>query len=641
MQGRHDARTGLFRELAWGIATGIAAGLLLLLSEAGSVAWAQLVNARALLDWPDLAAGCFSLVVVFAWWGAAVGVFAGGCSWLVTRIRRRPGRAWGLALLFLGCLVILARDAVHAWYPTCPWQGPLLFWGLFPLLALLLTGAIFPLLPRLARAASGHPLLGTALLLPVVIGIYWILDGRDACRRLEEQIAAAVPVPARGTATLPNMILISLDTVRADALGCYGNGSAITPNLDRLAAQGIRFTDLSTPLPSTRPAHTTMLTGLVPEHHRVVDNLVSVVSRSLVTLAETLQAQGYATGAFVSAEVLTGRAGLDQGFSIYDDCFAVGHRRLRMMPVVPRCLTLLRPTLRWLGDGMVASNRPGTEALDHGLAWMDRVRSGPFFLFLHFYDAHAPYDCSPKFQKRFLRPGESPAEMPFDEQHVEFWRRMYAAGVCEVDSLVGEVMAAVERAGLADHTLLVVTADHGESFGNDYYYDHSERVFESVVRIPLLARFPGRIPAGTVDDRMVSLADLTPTILDWMAVAPPSPIDGRSFAHSGPARTELYASSRFRETMGWRPEYVSYRRGSRKWIENVATGEVTEEPVSIPAPAADSAAARPGGDDRVSATAMLERYLDDVVTQAKSPAAIRMEVDEGTRERMRALGYVE
>jgi arylsulfatase A-like enzyme len=630
--------------MAWGWATGVAAGLLLLVVEMFAVAWGQLAAARALLDPGDFVSGCLTLPVIFAAWGAALGLLAGVVSWSAAFRWPRAGRAWGIATLLLLLLPLFGRDALHAWYPECPWQGPLLFWGLFPLLALLFIFALRPWVVRLARLSSGHPWLGPLTLLPIAIGGYWLLQGRDACGRVDAAIAAAAPAPSNPAKRLPNVILISLDTVRADALGCYGNTQAHTPWLDRLAAEGVRFSNVSAPLPSTRPSHTSMLTGLEPARHKVVENMVSALSRDLPTLAEILAAHGYATGGFVSSEVLTARAGLDQGFDLYDDCFAAGHERLRFMPITPRRLTLLRPTLRGLGGGEVASVRPGSETLGHALRWLEQVRGGPFFLFLHFYDAHAPYDPPEEFARLYLRPGESVAGTPFDAEHVEFWSRMYAAGVAEVDALVGRLLTTLEEDGLAANTLLLITADHGESFADDYYYNHSERVFESVLRVPLLVRYPPLIPPAQVDTRLVSLVDITPTLLDWLDLEAPPLLDGRSLTTPEPVRDELHATSNFRETLGWRPGYVSYRRGQRKWIENVLTHEITEESTResrlAAEAAADSLASTTASAAPAEVSAELERYIDQVVQQSMS-GGVHMEIDQAARDRLRALGYIE
>jgi choline-sulfatase len=167
----------------------------------------------------------------------------------------------------------------------------------------------------------------------------------------------------------PNLVLVTLDTVRADHLGCYGDAEAVTPVLDRLAAEGIRFAQASSPVPLTLPSHTTILTGLLPPHHGLRNNGAGALPGGPATLATLLAGRGYRTGAFVGAFVLDHRFGLARGFEVYDD----------EIPRDPRAGTSLE------------AERPGRDVVDRALAWLGREDARPFFLWVHLYDAHAPY----------------------------------------------------------------------------------------------------------------------------------------------------------------------------------------------------------------------------------------------------------
>ena len=292
------------------------------------------------------------------------------------------------------------------------------------------------------------------------------------------------PDPSRGAppAERPSVVLVTLDTTRADRLGCYGRADAGTPHLDALAARGVRFETARTAAPITLPAHATILTGLYPMSHGVHDNGIASLGPSARTLPELLQDEATSTGAFVAAFVLSDRFGLDQGFSRYDEV----------------------PNTRLLSGGLM-EERPADQVVDAALAWLAEVR-GWFFLWVHLFDPHHPYAPPAPFATRFAGDPYQ-GEIAFADQELG---RLFRA----VDARDGEVVFAV-------------TADHGESLGEHGEATHAAFVYDATMRVPLILAGAG-VPTGAVVQDPVATVDVAPTLLELSAVEPPSGLDGVS-----------------------------------------------------------------------------------------------------------------
>ncbi|HVS13924.1 MAG TPA: sulfatase-like hydrolase/transferase, partial [Thermoanaerobaculia bacterium] len=284
-----------------------------------------------------------------------------------------------------------------------------------------------------------------------------------------------------------HVVLVTLDTLRADRLGSYG-GSVDTPHLDRLAREGARFTNAASTVPFTLPAHSSILTGTYPPYHGVRENVGYYLSDATPTLAELLGAAGYRTGGFVSAFVLDARWGVGRGFERYYDDFDLSEEQ-RVN----------------LGD----VQRDGRETLAEAERWLDQRDGRPFFLWLHLFDAHDPYTPAEPWRSRY----------PDDP---------YSAEVAYVDSLVGDLRAALERRDLLQRTLLVVTADHGEGLGEHGELYHGYFVYDTTVHVPLIVRAPFPELAGRVVEEAVSHVDLAPTVLAAAGVASPPHLQGAS-----------------------------------------------------------------------------------------------------------------
>ena len=300
-------------------------------------------------------------------------------------------------------------------------------------------------------------------------------------------------VPQRwqaGAAEGFDLLLVTLDTTRADHLGSYGNPEAETPNLDRLAHEGVRFTDAMTVAPLTLPAHATILTGLLPPHHGVRNNSEFHLGREGSTLGEVLGRAGYITAAFISAFVLDARYGIGRGFTTYDD----------------RVDAVAGPTF---AAGTLERKAPGTT--DAYLGWLERQKSGDkLFAWIHYFDAHAPYEPPPDLARRFAG-------------------RLYDGEIAFVDRELGRVIAALERSGRLDRTLIVVVGDHGEGLGEHGEVSHGHFIYDSTMRVPLIVHAPAALGKGVVDGRVVSSADLLPTVLDLLGMDDPEKRDGESW----------------------------------------------------------------------------------------------------------------
>lgn len=287
------------------------------------------------------------------------------------------------------------------------------------------------------------------------------------CHRGPAPLVDVAPGTARGA----NVLLITLDTVRADHLGCYGRTPSVTPNLDRLCAQGVRFDNAVTPAPITLPAHATLLTGLTPPHHGLRYNATFAAEHAPATLADDLHGQGYYTAAVVASFVLDRRFGLAHGFDDYDD-HVVGK------------------TAR--GGYVLRNERDADVVTDAALALLaKRDPKKPFFLWVHYYDAHTPY---------------APRDLTGpDDMHAR-----YAAEIAQVDAAIGRLLAA--DALVSGRTLTVVAADHGEALGEHGERTHGLFLYDATTRVPLLLRLPDRAQAGQVVAGLAGLVDVRASV---------------------------------------------------------------------------------------------------------------------------------
>lgn len=324
--------------------------------------------------------------------------------------------------------------------------------------------------------------------------------------------ASAEAAPAHGARPRPNLLFVSFDTLRRDHVSCYGHDVITTPTVDKLAAEGLRFTDCAAVVPITGPSHATMMTGLYPQAHGAFRNGVRLPEDKR-TLAEILREQGFRTGASLSGWTMRAQqCGLSQGFDAYDD--AGMDQRYAVVNLMRRADAVTTAALKWMDDD--AAKRA----------------DAPWFLFVHYFDPHEPYDAPREIA---LAPNPARSAAPRTERFREKLSA-YDQEIAHADAELGRLIDGLRQRGELDDTLIVFTADHGQSFGEHGYGGvngaHGRKVYQSQVAVPLVMWMPGRVRQGTCD-LPVSHVDLLPTIAELMALprdATPAALPGSSLA---------------------------------------------------------------------------------------------------------------
>ena len=324
-------------------------------------------------------------------------------------------------------------------------------------------------------------------------------------------LGSLVLIAACGTRPTPprNLLVITLDTMRADRLPPYGAGDLRTPALSRLAAEGAVFDQAFASVPLTLPSHATLFTGLQPPRLGVRDNAGAPVSQSVLTLAEMLEAKGMKTGAVLASGVLAPGRGLEQGFADYG------------LAKSTNCST-------------AHARRSAEEVVSDGIGWLEGNSSSPFFLWLHLYDTHQPHVLPAQY-----------ANAHFDS---------YAAAIAYEDAQIARVIAYLESHELLSNTLIVIAGDHGESLGEHGEDTHGILLYQTVLQVPLILRGPG-IRSGRVSTA-VRLIDVMPTITDLFALPRPEWLDGSTLVpllngQAQEADREVYAESLYPLRFGW------------------------------------------------------------------------------------------
>jgi choline-sulfatase len=415
-----------------------------------------------------------------------------------------------------------------------------------------------------------------------------------------------------------NVLLVTIDTLRADALGTYGSNTGASPHLDGLARRGVLFEQAHASAPNTLPSHSSILTGLQPYHHRVRENGVNQLAESNVTLAERLRDAGYATGAEVADVVLARSTGIGQGFTQFRDIESPGVE-----------LQQLRVTRGGsLDDPSAARDRVDAKTVDlhtrgaaditrAGIAFLREHRAGPFFLWLHYFDPHWPYAPPAPFAARF---GDD----------------RYAGEVAYADESFAGVIEELERMGLDESTLVVVTGDHGEGLGDHGESRHSYLVYQSTVHVPLMFLGPG-VPSGRRVSAPVQSVDIAPTVLAWAGLEPTPGADGVSLlpAFEGgelPGRLVYGESVSLQRLVDVSPlRFV--RDGRWKLIHkpNPELYDLDADPAEVQNLARDD-------DARVQQ--LRERLAALLADRREAPDQGHAELDADTRRQLESLGYV-
>ncbi len=392
------------------------------------------------------------------------------------------------------------------------------------------------------------------------------------------------PIVDNGSLRRANLLLVTIDTLRQDRVGAYGNQNGLTPTLDRLAASGVRFTHAFSTAPLTLPAHASILTGLLPRHHGIHSNTRFRLAPDVPTLASVAKAAGYRTGAFVGAFVLDGRFGLSRGFDEYDD-------RL------PRAE---RTSFRF------AERRAG-EVVAHAGDWILQPSAGssPWMAWVHLFDPHAPYDPPVEY-----RAGRAP----------------YDGEIAYADAMLGSLLARLRSAHALDHTLILVTADHGESLGEHGETTHGLFAYDATLAVPLILSGPS-LPARVVE-QAVSHVDIAPTIASLLGLALPAAVDGVSLL--GPLaadRPVFFEALDASVNRGWAPLH-GVVQGRSKYIDlpEPELYDLSSDPHEL--------SNRMGRDASVSG---LQRVLAPQLTATASAPSVSLDAD--ARSRLQSLGY--
>jgi arylsulfatase A-like enzyme/Tfp pilus assembly protein PilF len=433
-----------------------------------------------------------------------------------------------------------------------------------------------------------------------LVAAAWAWMGRSPNVRSASQLALG-HLPAGVRQADLNVLVITLDTTRADRIGAYGYAGIQTPNLDRLAREGVLFEQAASPAPLTLPAHSSLFTGKFPPEHGVRDNGGFFLDPRETTLAEILKGRGFQTGAFIGAYVLDSKWGINQGFDTYFDHFDLS---------------------KYKAISLGAIQRPGNEVVDEGLKWLDHVGSSRFFGWMHLYDAHSPYE-PPEPYKSIYRDRPYVGEIAFD------------------DAQVGRVVSYLDAHGLLDKTIIIVMGDHGESLTEHGEATHGFFVYESTVHVPLIVRAPfSAMRGGRRVADVVRSVDVMPTVLEMLGVPPPGGIEGVSIAPLMTGAVKELGLETYSEAM-----YPLHHFG---WSDLRAMRTGRFKLIAAPRPELYDLQDDPGEHHDVFAgrQALGQRMLDRLREREgrfakRDPNETQpTEVDPDARARLAALGYV-
>jgi arylsulfatase A-like enzyme/Flp pilus assembly protein TadD len=389
----------------------------------------------------------------------------------------------------------------------------------------------------------------------------------------------------------PNVLLITIDTLRANRLSCYGSQDPKTPHIDRLAERGVLFSRAFANTSTTLPSHANILLGTTPNYHGVHENLNFIVSKELLTLSEHLKNNGYTTGAFVGAYPLDSRFGLSQGFDVYDDTYSRIH-----------------------AVNLASLERNAEDVVNSALSWLHNRRS-PWFLWIHCWDPHTPYDPPEPYKTQYK-------ENPYDGE------------VAYVDSALEKLFEHLDENSLFDSTLVIFTGDHGESLGQHGEKTHGYFAYNSSTWIPLIIALPDTAP-GRVE-HYVSHIDIFPTVCDVLRIEKPSFLQGAS----------LFPALKGKKLRD-RPIYFEslYPYYSRGWAP--LKGFILDKKKFIDSPIPELYDLERDFDERdnrieqknvAKLESQLKKIIDDLTPSEKVDAS--QAVDRKTRERLASLGYV-
>jgi len=401
--------------------------------------------------------------------------------------------------------------------------------------------------------------------------------------------------PFNSSKQIHNVLLISIDTCRADYLSCYGYSRKTTPNIDAVATEGFLFENVISPIPITLPAHASMLTGTIPPYHSVHGNINYQLGQFNVTLAEILKEAGFATAAAISAIVLDAQFGTAQGFDTYNDDF--------------------ENTV----EGGSVKQRRGDETTDIAINWLQKNKEKKFFYFLHYYDPHFDYVPPEPFASIFVT-------------------NPYAGEIAYTDYCIGRVVAKLKELDIYDSTLIIITSDHGEMLGEHGERSHGYYIYQSSIKVPLIFKLPGKHKPKRITN-IAGLIDIVPTVCSLLDIKPPPEVQGIDILHNIGKNIPPQES---------RNIYCQCLQPT-KYNGNSLLGVVTDRFKYIQT-------TRPELYDMIKDQAEKTNLIDEQPQQArilkdklaqiiersvrKDSANSKMELDEETQKQLESLGYV-
>jgi arylsulfatase A-like enzyme len=438
-------------------------------------------------------------------------------------------------LLVTGALSYLYIGVVYSYFSGT--SRLKLLTAIIGILLIILTSIVVVWLLRMSLRKFGR-----AALITVWVLVLLVLVCTTAPNYLLYRSAHTVDMdlPILSIDHAPNLLLVTLDTLRFDHLACYGNKIVQTPVLDALAADGCLFEAAFSQAPTTTPSHCSIMTSTYTARHDALNG--SAMKVGFPTLAEILQTNGYETSAFVSSTtVRSTNSGLHRGFDYYEDSISL------YTPLF-RNDEYQFVLLAYLFVKMQKSQIPGHIVTNRALPWLDKCGQGPFFCWLHYFDPHDPYDAPRPYKDMY--DGKIAPTLP-----CMLHRSRYAGEVTYTDFQLGRIIKALKDKRLYDDMLIIVTADHGEAFGEKHgdvtEYRHGRYLYDTTQHVPLIIKLPGGKGAGRRIQDVVQLIDLAPTILDYLNGSPPESFQGRSLLDllNGEKRSEpgtAYAERKIR-----------------------------------------------------------------------------------------------
>lgn len=405
-------------------------------------------------------------------------------------------------------------------------------------------------------------------------------------------------MPVTERTEIRNVLLISIDTCRADHLSCYGFSRETTPNIDNIASRGVLFENAISPVPITLPAHCSMMTGNIPPYHGVHKNASFKLDDSSVTLAEILRSNGFATVGIISSFVLERQFGLSQGFDTYEDSFKQGR------------------------EGLFGSERVGAETSAVAMDWLDENKDKKFFMFLHYYDPHLDYEPPEPFASTY-------ADEP------------YAGEIAYTDFCIGKVIEKLKTLGLYESTLIVIAGDHGEMLGEHGEIDHRFFVYQSAIKVPLLFGVPGQKKPKRITE-LAGLVDILPTICSLLDIEVPARVQGKDLlAEVNQKRKRTEPEQRYFYCESYTPVFyganplLAVLDNEFKYIRTTRPElyDLVEDPGEVNNLAGDLP----------QKVRILEDKLQQILEQNKRKAQTRsqVELDDSAIKRLESLGYVD